>query len=125
MSFVVTISKRYTFDAAHFLTNVPPDHKCARLHGHTYTVEVSLRGPVDNGFVIDFGDLDAVVKPFIYSHLDHRSLNDVLPPEIPTTVEHLAKFLFETFSPSLPNLVSIRVWETPTSWAEYRRGSEG
>lgn len=61
------IGKTFRFDAAHFLPNVPDEHKCKRLHGHTYHVTVSIEGPVgfESGWVMDYGVLSAVVKPII------------------------------------------------------------
>ncbi|MFH8991458.1 6-pyruvoyl trahydropterin synthase family protein [Streptomyces sp. NPDC017940] len=117
------IGKRFSFDAAHHLAGLPEGHKCARLHGHTYTVELvlaaeELSGP---GFVTDFGDL-APVKTFLDGHLDHRSLNDVLPVE--PTSENLARYLAEWFvehvEPGIGGrLETVRVSETPSSWAEF------
>jgi 6-pyruvoyltetrahydropterin/6-carboxytetrahydropterin synthase len=117
------IGKRFSFDAAHQLAGLPEGHKCARQHGHTYTVELvpsakELSGP---GFVTDFGDL-APMKAFLDSHLDHRSLNEVLP--VQPTSENLARYLAEWFvehvEPSIEGrLETVRVSETPSSWAEF------
>ena len=79
MSQEVEIVKKYRFEAAHFLPNVPEGHKCRRMHGHSFRFELVLRGPVDphTGWLIDFGDISKVVKPLIENHLDHYLLNDV------------------------------------------------
>lgn len=115
-----TITKIYTFDAAHQLADLPEGHKCGRLHGHTYRVELNLAADhLDyTGFVIDFGDL-APFKDIIDKQLDHRCLNDVLPQN--PTSEYLARWLYEKAAQLWPTLVAgCTVWETPTSRAEYR-----
>jgi 6-pyruvoyltetrahydropterin/6-carboxytetrahydropterin synthase len=120
------ISKRFTFDAAHKLPGLPSWHKCARLHGRTYTVEVVLSAPshslIGPGFVADFADLNPV-KSYIDSTLDHRNLNEVLPHIAPTS-ELLAKHLYEWCDDNLTLPVdarvdSVRVSETPSTWAEF------
>lgn len=121
------IGKSFRFDASHQLHGLPDDHKCGRLHGHTYTVEVTLAGSELSGpgFVTDFGDL-APLKRYIDSTFDHRHLNDVL--DVEPTAEHLARHLgvwcLERLGPLVPGLIaSVRVQETPTSWAEWTVGS--
>lgn len=119
-----TITKRYTFDAAHKLAGLPPSHKCANLHGHTYTVEVALSTTRldETGFVMDFGDLKPL-KDYIDAAFDHKYLNDVLPDN--PTSENLARHIYN----AIPGLITIpegRVWiqyvrvsETPNTMAEY------
>ncbi|MGL1901680.1 MAG: 6-carboxytetrahydropterin synthase QueD [Fibrobacterales bacterium] len=113
------IAKSFTFDAAHFLPNVPDGHKCKNLHGHTYKVEIELDGPVDSvtGFVMDFGDLKTVVKPLI-DLLDHRFLNDIEGLEN-STAENLSIWLWNKLEDDLPLLHCISIWETPTSCCRY------
>ena len=81
------IFKDFSFEAAHRLPNVPEGHKCARLHGHSFRVRVVVDGPVDprTGWVMDFADLKAVIKP-LHDRLDHRYLNDIAGLENPTEV---------------------------------------
>jgi 6-pyruvoyltetrahydropterin/6-carboxytetrahydropterin synthase len=81
----VELCREYRFEAAHRLPRVPAGHRCARLHGHSYKVEIVIRGPVDaqTGWLIDFYDLDAAVGPIIDA-LDHRTLNDLPGLENPT-----------------------------------------
>ncbi|MET8683610.1 6-carboxytetrahydropterin synthase [Streptomyces sp. NPDC004732] len=117
------IGKQFSFDAAHQLAGLPEEHKCARMHGHTYTVEIVLTsdGLSSPGFVTDFGDL-APVKTFIDDVLDHRVLNEVLPVE--PTSENLARFFAEWFIEHVETAVAghlekVRVSETPSSWAEF------
>ncbi len=122
MSF--TIAKRFSFSASHVLTAVPADHKCRRLHGHNYEVEiVCAADELDaRGMVVDYFDLDPV-KRFIDETVDHRHLNDVVLGE--PTAERLAWWLYESLTGTLPTavgerVVAVRVYETPTTWAEYR-----
>ncbi|GAA3036212.1 6-carboxytetrahydropterin synthase QueD [Actinokineospora globicatena] len=113
------IFREFTFEAAHRLPNVPEGHKCARLHGHSYRVVVAVSGPLDPvaGWVMDFGDLKAAVKPVI-AELDHYYLNEIPGLENPTS-EVLAEWLWGRLSGALP-LSAITVRETCTSGCTYR-----
>jgi 6-pyruvoyltetrahydropterin/6-carboxytetrahydropterin synthase len=113
------IFKEFGFEAAHRLPNVPEGHKCARLHGHSFRVRVHVRGELDPrlGWVMDFGELKAVVKPFI-RQLDHRYLNEIDGLENPTS-EVLARWLWERIAPGLPGLARVVVRETCTSGCSY------
>lgn len=115
-----TIGKRFTFDAAHSLPHLPAEHKCSRLHGHTYTVEVELAAPhvTADGFVRDYGDL-RVVKDWLDQHLDHRDLNAVVL-DMPTTAECLARYLYRVVKNLVPETTAVTVCETPSTWATYR-----
>ena len=114
------IYKEFGFEAAHRLPNVPAGHKCARLHGHSFRVRVTLRGPVDPalGWVTDFGALSAAWRP-LHERLDHRYLNDVEGLENPTS-ELLARWIWRALAPALPALAAIEVRETCTSGCVYR-----
>lgn len=114
------ITKSFSFDAAHWLPEVPEDHKCRRLHGHTYEVIVGLEGPLDPrlGWVVDYGEVSRAVDPVI-RELDHRCLND-LPGLDNPTAEVLAAWLFARLAPSLPRLADVTVRETPRTAAVYR-----
>lgn len=109
------LSLDYHFEAAHFLPQVADGHKCKRMHGHSYTVVVTVEGDVDPhmGWVLDFGDLDAVVAPII-GGLDHRLLNELEGLENPTS-ELLAAWLWARIKPAMPLLVELAVSETPAS----------
>jgi 6-pyruvoyltetrahydropterin/6-carboxytetrahydropterin synthase len=113
-----TISKDFTFDAAHRLEGVPEGHKCARDHGHTYTVRVTLQTPVldDTGFVVDYTDLKALGR-YIDEHFDHRHLNDVL--DFNPTAEHLARHFYDWCRDRWPEVTAVSVSETPKTWATY------
>ena len=117
------IGKRFSFDAAHSLPSLPSDHKCSSEHGHTYTIEVVLTADrlVRPGFVTDFADLEPL-ESYIQSTLDHRHLNRTLDfePTSEALAYHLAQWFQEHVEPTIAaRLVSMRVCETPSSWAEY------
>lgn len=113
----LNISKTFDFDAAHRLPLVPESHKCARLHGHTYRVELVLAGePDERGFVADYAEIAAAWEP-IHAQIDHRYLNEIQGLENPTT-EALARWLFERLLVPLPLLVRLRVYESSTTWCE-------
>src|SRR4051812_6020329 len=114
------IFKAFSFEAAHYLPFVPEGHKCGRLHGHSYRVEVHASGPVDplTGWLIDFGDIKAAFKPLL-NQLDHYYLNDIEGLENPTS-ENLARWIWTRLKPSLPMLSAIVVRETCTTGAIYR-----
>ena len=114
------IFKVFTIEAAHRLPHVPEGHKCARLHGHSFRIEVHLSGPVDPqaGWVMDFADVKAAFKP-IYDRLDHHYLNDIPGLENPTS-ERLARWIWERLKPALPLLTEIAIAETCTSRCIYR-----
>ncbi|MCB1137422.1 MAG: 6-carboxytetrahydropterin synthase QueD [Leptospiraceae bacterium] len=121
MSQEVEIVKKYRFEAAHFLPNVPEGHKCKRMHGHSFKFELLLRGPVqaDTGWLIDFGDISKVVKPLIENYLDHYLLNDIEGLENPTS-EQISIWLWNRIKPHLPALAEIIVHETCTARCIYR-----
>ncbi len=120
---LVEIYKQFTVEAAHRLPNVPPGHKCARLHGHSFGIEIRLRGPLDPtlGWVEDFADVKRIFQP-IYDQLDHHYLNDIEGLENPTS-ERLAVWIWDRLKPTLPALSAVVVRETCTSGCEYRGGT--
>ncbi len=111
--------KDFRFEAAHFLPNVPPDHKCRRIHGHSFKGEVAVRGPIDArlGWVMDFADLKTIVDPVV-NRLDHYLLNDIEGLDNPTS-EVLAVWIWNELAPKLPLLVRITIEETCTSRCHY------
>jgi len=113
------IFRVFTIEAAHRLPNVPPGHKCARLHGHSFRIELHLRGAVDThtGWVMDFADVKTAFQP-IYDRLDHHYLNDIAGLENPTS-ENLARWLWRETKSVLPSLAKIVVHETCTSGCVY------
>lgn len=110
-----TVSKTFTFEAAHRLPNHPG--KCRFLHGHSYKVVVTVEGEIDpaTGMVIDFDEISQAWKERCHPVLDHKFLNDLIDNP---TAERLALWLFETLKGLLPGLVGIKVYETPNSYAE-------
>ena len=113
------IFKDFTFEAAHRLPNVPEGHKCARLHGHSFRVRVTIAGPVDPhlGWVMDFADVKRACRA-VEDRLDHRYLNEIEGLENPTS-EVLARFVFERVKLPRGYVVSVTVHETCTSESTY------
>ncbi|WP_438347226.1 6-carboxytetrahydropterin synthase QueD [Paenibacillus sp. FA6] len=132
----VLVSKEFTFDAAHHLHAY--EGKCKNLHGHTYTAVFGISGvPNDIGLTIDFGEIKDIWKERIEPFLDHRYLNETLP-KMNTTAENMVVWLFEQMEDALQNSNQfndqndinhsrktrtefVRLYETPTSFAEARR----
>jgi 6-pyruvoyltetrahydropterin/6-carboxytetrahydropterin synthase len=121
------LTKAVNFEAAHCL----PGHqgKCAQLHGHSYRLEVSVRGPLkrapgasDDGMVMDLQDLSALIGRAVIAPLDHHYLNEVL--EERTTAENLAHWIWDALlAGGLPEplLYRVRLWETASGWVEITR----
>jgi 6-pyruvoyltetrahydropterin/6-carboxytetrahydropterin synthase len=114
------ITKTLAFEAAHLLPNVPENHKCRRLHGHSFRVDIAIEGEVDPnlGWIMDFADLKKAFEP-LYAALDHNYLNEIPGLENPTS-ENLARWIWERLVPQLPGLVEVTVHETCTSRCTYR-----
>ena len=114
------IFKVFRIEAAHRLPNVPADHKCARLHGHSFAVELRVSGEpgIDSGWVMDFAEIKTAFAP-LYDQLDHRYLNEIEGLENPTS-ERLAIWIWERLKPALPALSEVVVHETCTSGCRYR-----
>lgn len=116
MSHTASITRAFTFDAAHVL----PWHsgKCSRLHGHTYRLEVSVTGTLDdNGIIMDFGDLKAIVQGHVLDPLDHTLLNDCI--DNPTVERVASSILSRLLEQGLP-VSLVRLWETADCSAEIR-----
>jgi 6-pyruvoyltetrahydropterin/6-carboxytetrahydropterin synthase len=113
------IHTTFQFEAAHRLPDVAPEHKCARLHGHSFRATVWVRGDVgaESGWVMDFADVKAAFAP-LHDQLDHRYLNEVDGLENPTS-EVLAMWIWERLAPTLPGLARVDVDETCTSGCRY------
>jgi 6-pyruvoyltetrahydropterin/6-carboxytetrahydropterin synthase len=109
----------FQIEAAHWLPNVPKGHKCARMHGHSFRIEVHVSGPVGgtSGWVMDFADLRQAFQP-VHDRLDHYCLNEVEGLENPTS-ENLAMWIWRQLNPSLPGLSRIVVQETCNAGCVY------
>jgi 6-pyruvoyltetrahydropterin/6-carboxytetrahydropterin synthase len=118
----VRLIKELRFEAAHRLPRVPEGHKCARLHGHSFKIELAVEGHVnpDTGFLIDYSRLDEMWQP-LHDTLDHNYLNDVPGLENPTS-EILAHWLWQRIKPTLPELTRVIVHETCDARCEYEGG---
>lgn len=116
----VRLAKAFTFEAAHRLPGFPPGHKCTRLHGHSFRVEVVVEGEVDpaKGYLIDFSDIRDACEP-IRRQLDHYYLNEIPGLENPTA-EMIAAWIWRQLKPALPLLSEIIVYETCQSRCEFR-----
>jgi 6-pyruvoyltetrahydropterin/6-carboxytetrahydropterin synthase len=114
------IFKVFHIEAAHRLPNVPEGHKCARLHGHSFKIELHVSGEIDphTGWVMDFADIKAAFAP-LYTQLDHHYLNDIEGLENPTS-ECIAAWIWARLKPALPLLSEVVVHETCTAGSRYR-----
>ena len=113
------IFKEFSFEAAHRLPNAPPGHKCARLHGHSFHVQIHVCGPVGerSGWVMDFGEIKEAFEP-ILKDLDHYYLNEIDGLSNPTS-EHIVRWIWARLKPVLPALSRIVLRETCTSGCTY------
>ena len=118
---IIELNKTFRFEAAHLLPNVHDGHKCRRLHGHSYQIELVLVGEIDEkmGWLMDFADVRAAWQP-VHDTLDHYYLNEIPGLENPTS-EVLAHWIFERLTATLPDLDAVIVHETCTSSATYRK----
>jgi 6-pyruvoyltetrahydropterin/6-carboxytetrahydropterin synthase len=113
------IFKIFTIEAAHRLPNVPIGHKCARLHGHSFHIEIHVAGTPgeQTGWVMDYADIKAAFQP-LHDQLDHHYLNEVEGLDNPTS-ERLALWIWDRLKPALPGLARVVVHETCTSGASH------
>ena len=120
MSDRVRLVHTFTFEAAHRLPHVPEDHKCRRLHGHSFTVDVVVEGVIDpqHGWLMDYGDIKEAAAP-IRKQLDHRYLNEIDGLENPTS-EMIAIWIWQRLTDDLPQLREVGVRETCNNACIYR-----
>ena len=118
----IELRKSFQFEAAHLLPHLPATHKCRRLHGHSFKVEVAVAGECDPklGWLIDYAEISEAFKP-LFEQLDHFYLNEVAGLENPTS-ENIAVWIWEKLKPRLPLLTEVVVAETCTARAVYRGG---
>lgn len=117
------LTKDFTFEAAQTLPAAPEGHKCRKMHGHSFKVEVSIEGEVDptTGWVYDHAVIGAAMKPLV-AQLDHSYLNDIPGLENPT-IENMAAWFWGKIEGRCPGLCEIVIHETPTARCVYRGGS--
>ncbi len=116
----VELRKTFQFEAAHRLPLLPKGHKCYRLHGHSFQVEIAIAGECDPtlGWLMDYADLAAAFKP-LWQQLDHNYLNEIPGLDNPTS-ENLAAWIWQRLQPQLPLLTEVVVAETCQSRCIYR-----
>ncbi len=116
----VSLTKTFRFEAAHWLPTFPEGHKCRRMHGHSFHVDVVVHGEVDaqSGYLVDYGQIAEAIEP-IHAALDHQLLNEIDGLENPTA-EQISHWIWHRLKPQCPLLDAIRVHETCTTACEYR-----
>jgi 6-pyruvoyltetrahydropterin/6-carboxytetrahydropterin synthase len=116
------LTKDFFFEAAQTLPKVPADHKCGKMHGHSFRVEVSVEGEVNaaTGWIYDHAQIGQAMKPLV-AQLDHAYLNDIPGLENPT-IELMAAWFWEKLAPHCPGLCEIVIHETPWARCTYRGG---
>ena len=116
----VRLTKDYRFEAGQTLPKVPADHKCGKMHGHSFKIEISVEGEVDpaTGWVYDHAVISQAMKPLVH-RLDHAYLNDIEGLENPT-IENMAYWFWQKLAPACPGLCEIVIHETPTARCVYR-----
>jgi 6-pyruvoyltetrahydropterin/6-carboxytetrahydropterin synthase len=117
---MMELRKTFQFEAAHLLPRLPKSHKCRRLHGHSFKVEIVVEGELDGrlGWVMDYADMSKAFKP-IWERLDHRYLNEIPGLENPTS-ENIAVWIWNKLKPQLQLLTQVVVAETCTARCVYR-----
>jgi len=123
---MLTVTKIFKFEAAHWLPFY--DGACHNLHGHSYKLEVTVTGEVKEnvknpqcGMIIDFSVLKSIVEEKIIRRFDHSNLNEFFSNP---TAENMVEYFAESINMALPTnivLVSIKLWETDSSYAEITR----
>lgn len=113
------IFKRFWVEAAHRLPNLPEGHKCRRLHGHSFCIDIHVAGEIDEvtGWIMDFAEISDKFKP-VFEALDHHYLNEIPGLENPTS-ENLARWIWQRLESTLPGLVRVVVRETCTAGCSY------
>lgn len=111
------VTQAFSFEAAHYLPNVPDGHKCKRMHGHSYRVEFTFEGEADeySGFVVDFFAIVERIGPWV-AELDHQLLNEIAGLENPT-VENMVLWFVRKDLPK--SFCRIRIYETADTWVDW------
>jgi len=116
---LMRIYKQFQIEAAHLLPYLPADHKCRRLHGHSFKISVHIEGALDPklGWIMDYADISKAFQA-VFDKIDHQYLNEIAGLENPTS-ENLAKWIWRQLQGTLPNLVAVHINETCTSGCIY------
>ena len=116
----VCLTKDFSFEAAQTLPKVPATHKCGKMHGHSFKLEISVEGVVDptSGWIYDHARISRAMDPLL-ELLDHSYLNDIPGLENPT-IEIMCGWFWERLAPLLPGLSEIVIHETPSARCSYR-----
>lgn len=111
------VCKRFEFSACHWL--IPPyEGRCNKRHGHTWRVEIVVASEMLDPccMVMDFHDF-APLKNYIEKRFDHATVNNTVKQP---TAENIARHIFDWARANWSGAESVRVWESESSWAEYR-----
>jgi 6-pyruvoyltetrahydropterin/6-carboxytetrahydropterin synthase len=121
----IELRKTFQFEAAHLLPRLPRSHKCRRLHGHSFKVEIAVAGECDLklGWLMDYAQMSEAFRP-IWEKLDHVYLNEIAGLENPTS-ENIAVWIWKKLKPRLPLLTEVAVAETCTAKCVYRGDMSG
>ena len=116
----VRLASEFTFEAAHRLPKAPEGHRCRRLHGHSFRVEIVCEGEIDpkSGWLLDFAEIKRAFSP-LYEQLYHHYLNEIDGLENPTA-ENLSRWIWKRVQATLPSLAQVNLSETCTARCEYR-----
>ena len=110
------VTRKFEFDSAHTLSkDLGPKEN--RVHGHRYVLEVTIRGSVKSGVVMNIADIKETVKNEILSVLDHNYLNEVI--ENPT-MENISLWIWKKLKDKLNGLYELKLFETPNNYVTYR-----
>lgn len=114
------LTKEFRFEAAHTLPTLPEGHKCRQMHGHSFRVEVSVKGEVNPeiGWIYDHKEISKAMTPLI-DLLDHSYMNEIEGLESPT-IELMAAWFWRKIEHQLPGLHEIVIYETPTAWCSFK-----
>jgi 6-pyruvoyltetrahydropterin/6-carboxytetrahydropterin synthase len=110
------VCKEFTFDAAHKLTN--DNGKCANLHGHTYKLQICVKGNVaqETGYVQDFKEIKKIVNTLVLDLLDHSYLNETIDNP---SAENVSIWIWQRLKADLPLLYELKLWESPDNFSIY------
>ncbi len=113
------LKQHFQIESARFLPALEKTHPCARMHGHSFKIILTLKGPLDpgKGWVMDYHDIQKAMQPLL-EQIDHRVLNEVVGLENPTS-ERLAFWIFEKMRIPLPLLTRVSILETPLTECSY------